>query len=120
MNYTHNIKLLLLDDRYKIIEDIDLLNEIKNILCQNNTNICNWNGKLENVTIKWDKKELNELQKHFLGDLFSSPIYEMDSIILEHTEKTIAKINSGKYNIKFYISRLICDKKINKYTCGTV
>lgn len=119
MNYTHNIKLLILDNDYKIIEDTNLLNEIKNMLCQNNTNVCNWNGRLKNITIQWFKKELNEIQQHFLGDLFSSPIYEMDSIILEHTEKTISKINS-KYIIKFHISRLICDKKINKDTCGNV
>ena len=119
MNYTHNIKLLILDHHSKIIEDIDLLNEIKNILCQNNTNFCNWNGRLKNITIQWFQKELNEIQQHFLGDLFSYPIYEMDSIILEHTEKTIAKINT-KYIIKFYISRLICDKKVSKDTFGNV
>lgn len=38
--------------------------------------------------------------------LFSCLIYEFNSIILQHTQETISKINC-KYIIKFYISRII-------------
>ena len=110
MEYTHNLKIILLDNN-NIIEDKVTLNEIKSILSKNNTHIIKWNGQLQNFTIKWDKKELNEINQILMGDLFSYPIYEFDSIILQHTQETISKINC-KYIIKFYISRIICDKTV--------
>lgn len=119
MNYTHNLKILLLDTNNSIIKDDIFLDEIKNILCQNNTNLIEWNGKPMNITIKWEKKELNIIDKYFMGDLFSNPIYNFDSLILNHTQQIISKINS-KYIIKFHISRIICDKKICKDTCGEI
>ena len=48
-----------------------------------------------------------------MGDLFSLPIYQFDSIILHHTQQTIDNINC-KYIIKFYISRIIYDEIIDK------
>jgi hypothetical protein len=118
MEYTHNLKILLLDNK-NIIEDKVILNEIKSIISKNNTHIIKWNGQLQNFTIKWDKKELNDINLILMGDLFSSPIYEFDSIILQHTQETISKINC-KYIIKFYISRIINDKIINKDSIGLV
>ena len=118
MEYTHNLKIILLDNN-NIIEDKVILNEIKNILSKNSTHIIQWNGQLQNFTIKWDKKELNEINQILMGDLFSCPIYEFDSIILQHTQETISKINC-KYIIKFYISRIIYDKTINKDSIGFV
>ena len=117
--YTHNLKIILLDNNSNIVEDQFFLADIKNILSKSNIHPIEWNGKMENITIKWDKKKLSEVDKHFMGDLFSIPIYEMDSIILKHTENTISKINS-KYTIKFYISRIIADKICSKYTCDII
>lgn len=54
-----------------------------------------------------------------MGDLFANPIYDFDSIILHHTQKTISKIKC-KYDIKFYISRIIKDKIIHKNCIGLV
>lgn len=119
MEYTHNLQVLLFDNNDNIIEDNDFLDEIKNILCQNITNVMEWNGKLESFTIKWNKKELNKIDKHFVGDLFSSPAYDSDRIILNHVQKIITNINC-KYNIKFYLSRLICEKKINPDCVGII
>ena len=45
-----------------------------------------------------------------MGDLFSCPIYEKDSIIYQHTQQTVDSIRS-KYKIEFHISRLIGDKQ---------
>jgi len=45
MTHTHNLKIILLDKNNNIIEDIDILDEIKNILCLNNTNVLEWNNK---------------------------------------------------------------------------
>ena len=118
MDYTHNLKIILLDNN-NIIEDKDTLNEIKNVLSKNNTHIIKWNGHLQNFTIKWDKKELNDINQILMGDLFSYPIYDSDTIILDHTQETISKINC-KYTIKFYISRIIHDKRINKDSIGLV
>ena len=116
-SYTHNLKIILLDNNSNIVEDQFFLADIKNILSKSNTHPIEWNGKIENITIKWDKKRLTEIEKCLMGDLFSIPIYEMDSIILKHTENTISKINS-KYIIKFYISRIISDKICSKDTCN--
>lgn len=122
MNYTHNLKILLLDNKDNIIDDEVFLNEIKNILCQNNTIMLDWNGKPKNITIKWEQKKLSKLNKLFMGDLFACPIYEFDSIILNHTNNIILQqINSNKnYLIKFYISRIIIDKKIDQNSCGVI
>ena len=54
-----------------------------------------------------------------MGDLFASPIYEMDSLILKHIQTIISNIKS-KYNIKFHLSRIIRDKHICKDSVGTV
>ena len=54
-----------------------------------------------------------------MGDLFSYPIYEFDSIILQHTNKKISNIKC-KYIIKFYISRIIYDKKIDNNSFGII
>jgi len=119
MEYTHNLKLLLLDNNDNIIEDNVFLDQIKNILCQNSTNILKWNGQNENFIIKWNQVELSNINKHFMGDLFACPMYENDKIVLNHTQQTISKINS-KYTIKFYISRIIYEKKNLKDTVGII
>jgi hypothetical protein len=119
MEYTHNLKIILIDNNNSIIEDNIILNEIKNILSKNHTHKIEFNGKIQNFTIKWDKKDLTEINQTLMGDLFSYPIYELDHIILHHTHETISNINC-KYIIKFHISRLIYDKKINKNTCGLI
>ena len=103
----------------KLTKDIQTLNEIKSILCENNKHSLNWEGKTNNFIIKWDKLELSYLNQILMGDLFSYPIYEFDSIILQHTQETISKINC-KYKIKFYLSRIINDKKIDKNSIGFV
>jgi len=118
MEYTHNLKIILVDNN-SIIEDKFILNEIKNILSKNNTHKIEWNGQLLDITIKWDKKELNEINQTLMGDLFSLPIYQFDSIILHHTQQTIDNINC-KYNIRFYISRILYDKIIDKNSIGLV
>ena len=118
MEYTHNLKIILLNNN-NIIEDKDTLNEIKNILSKNNTHTIEWNDEPQNFTIKWDKKELSDINQTLMGDLFSHPIYDLDRIILQHTQETISKIKC-KYIIKFYISRIIYDKIINKNSIGLI
>ena len=94
---------------------------IKSILSKNNTHKIEWNGRVVDITIKWDKKELNTINQSLMGDLFSCPIYEFDTIILRHTQETISKMNVNcKYLIKLYLSRTICDKRINKDSAGFV
>jgi len=119
MIYSHNLKVLLLDNSKNIIEDELVLNEIKDVLSKSNTISLLLNGKLENITINWERQRLSKMQDYFMGDLFANPIYEFDSIILNHTREVISKIEC-KYIIKFYISRIISDKIINKYSVGYV
>lgn len=119
--YTHNLKIILIDSNGNIILDNDFLDEIKNTLCQLNTKKVQWNNKNTDITIKWDRKELNNIEKQFMGDLYSNPICNFDSIIVNHTNQIISNINNtSNYNIKFYISRLIGDKTICRDSYGVV
>ena len=119
--YTHNLKIILVDSSGNIILDNYLLDEIKNTLCQLNTNKVQWNNQNIDITIKWHRKELNNIEKQFMGDLYSNPIYNFDSIIVNHTNQIISNINNtSNYNIKFYISRLIGDKTICRDSYGVI
>ena len=119
--YTHNLKIILVDSTGNIILDNDFLDEIKNTLCQLNTTKVMWNNQNVNISIKWERKELNNIEKQFMGDLYSNPPYNLDSIIVNHTNQIISSINNkSNYNIKFYISRLIGDKTICKDSYGVV
>ena len=56
-----------------------------------------------------------------MGDLFSEPIYNSDSIILNHTNEIISRVNNNSnYIIKFYISRLIGDNTVCLDGCGII
>ena len=119
--YTHNLKIILVDTNGSIVSDNDFLDEIKNTLCQLNTKKIQWNSKNLDVTIKWHRKELNNIEKQFMGDLYSYPMYDFDSIIVNHTNQIISNINNtSNYNIKFYISRLIGNKQVCGNSFGIV
>ena len=75
------------------------MDEIKTIFNEPQSHIMERNIKRD---IEWKRQPLNKIQNHFMGDLFASPIYETDSIIYNHTKKTINNIKS-KYKIHFYI-----------------
>lgn len=108
--HSHNLKIILVDNNGNIVEDQIQLHLIKNMFCEPQTHIMELTGKRENITIVWNRKKLDKIQTCFMGDLFASPIYEIDSIILKHTQITIDSIISN-YKIKFYISRLIVDRQ---------
>jgi hypothetical protein len=119
--YTHNLKIILVDGDGNIVLDNDFLDEIKNALCLSNMKKVQWNGKKMDIIIQWHRKELNNIQKQFMGDLFTNPAYESDSIIVNHTTQIISSINNKcNYNIHFYISRVVGDKTICKDSCGVV
>ena len=111
---THNLKIIFLDDHNKVVEDVDFLQEIQTVLQQENTHDLEWNGVQQPFTIRWDKVPLNSIDKHFVGELFARPAYHQDSIIIEHTEKTLSSIPAHLhgYDIRFYISRLLCDTRM--------
>ena len=110
MSHTHNLKLLFVDTSGNIVEDEEYMDEIKKIFCEPQSHKILWTRKREVYTIIWTRKQLDKLQTHFMGDLFSCPIYEKDSIILIHTQKTINSIPNPKYRILFYISRVVGDR----------
>ena len=119
-SYTHNLKIILIDND-NIVLDNDLLNEIKNKLCQLNITTVKWNNKNISVSIQWHRKELNNIDKHFMGDLFVNSIYDFDSILINHTKQIISSINNNSnYTVKFYIFRLIGDKTICSDSYGVV
>jgi len=117
--YTHNLKIILLTPAGNIILDGDFLDEIKNALCLTNTIKTHWNGKKIDVTIKWCRKQLNGIETQFMGDLFSNPAYEIDSIIVNHVAEIISNINNtSNCIVKFHMTRLVGDRTICKDTCN--
>lgn len=119
--FTHNLKIILVDTSGNIVLDNDFLDEIKNVLCQLNTKDVKWNTENIKATIQWHRKELNNIEKQFMGDLFLNSIYHYDSIIVNHTTQVISSINKkSNYSIKFYITKPIGDKKICPDSYGIV
>lgn len=120
-SYTHNIKIILVDTNENIVTNNDFLDEIKNVLCQSNTKNIRWNMQNIKITLQWEKKELNNIEKHLMGDLFLNSIYDYDSIIVNHTTQTISSVNNkSNYSVKFYITRCIGDKKVCSDSYGIV
>jgi hypothetical protein len=119
--YTHNLKIIMVDSDENIVLDNEILDEIKNALCQSNTKQIQWNGKKIDIILQWHRKELNKIQQQFMGDLFANPMYDSDSIIVNHASQVISSVKH-KHNcdIKFYISRVIGDKTICKDSGGIV
>ena len=119
--YTHNLKIILVDSSENIVLDNDFLDEIKNTLCQTNTKKVQWNNQNIGVTIKWHRKELTNIEKQFMGDLYSNPAYNFDSIIVNHATQIISNINNtSNYNIKFYISRVVGDPTVCRNSYGVI
>lgn len=117
----YNLKILLFDKNENIIQDDDFLEKIKEKLMENNTYNFLLNLKLEPFTIQWQRLTIGKKSKHFMGDLFSYPIYEIDSIIYKHTEQTIRSFASEtKYSIHFHISRILADKVIHPEAAGVI
>jgi len=109
-SYTHNLKIVLVDSNGNIVVDDEYLDEVKQTLCQLTTKKVHWNRQNVEITMKWHRKELTPIEQQFMGDLFSSPIYSLDGIILDHTRQIISSINPDpRYRILFHISRLIGD-----------
>jgi hypothetical protein len=109
--YTHNLNIVFVDASGNIVEDEEYMDEIKKIFCEPQSHTISWTQKRAIYTILWTRKKLDTLQRHVMGDLFSYPIYEKDSIILIHTQKTINSIPNPKYKIRFHISRVAGDKQ---------
>ena len=126
MMYTHNLKIILVDKQNNIITntntDDSFLASVKAKFTKNIIHPIEWNGKMENISVQWFQNPLNDVQKYFMGDLFACPIYEMDSILVKHCEKTIASCitDNKEYSIRFHISRIIRDKQICLDTGGCV
>ena len=113
MEFSYNMKLLLLDENNKVVEDQLFLDEVKNILCQSNSCTLFWNGKYHIFSYQWIKKDLDELEKYFMGDLFLCPIYTFENVLEEHVQQILSRFET-KYSIIFYIHKIIGEKKICK------
>jgi len=107
IGYTYNLKLLLFDDNFNLVNDELELDRIKKHLLEDKPIFMKINGNFTDVTIKWDKKEISVIDEYFMGDLFANPIYNNDSLIMTHTQQRLIHAYS-KYNIKFHITRLMC------------
>lgn len=136
-NYTHNLKIALCDiygnivvsdftnELGVVIKLNERLDKIKEELCKTNTHEFTWNNKLCPFTITWTKIPLTKTNHYFMGDLCTNSIYDFDSILQKHTEITMKNFADKNYlaegyTIRFYITRLIGDKKPLSQSFGDV
>uniref|UniRef100_A0A6C0E3J3 Uncharacterized protein n=1 Tax=viral metagenome TaxID=1070528 RepID=A0A6C0E3J3_9ZZZZ len=109
--YIYNMKIAVLDKNGNIITlNFGLLNEIKSHLCKTNTHVIEINNKSNSIDVKWDKLKMNHVADYLCGDLYSKPSCMIDEIIFEHTMKTVKQIEqtyNNKYQIMFYISKIV-------------
>jgi len=103
-HFTHNLKVLIFDKNNDLVEDENLLREIKEKL----------QNKRTYLAIQWEIKKLNKIQSHFMGDLFTSSTCDSDSLIYEHMENALKDIekelNIINKKIRFHITRMPVDK----------
>jgi hypothetical protein len=110
--FTHNLKILIIDSKDEIVEDEELLTKIKERLADSYTHSIFTPPNTQHpwvITVKWELHPLTKLQSHFMGDLFSQPNYSLDSVIYEHTEKTLKQLEKEfkmSNKIRFHISRM--------------
>lgn len=93
--YTHNLKLSLINslNQQPIENQEELLQEIKAAL-HNNTYVHfqTFNGYSFHHSVKWTQIRTPNPLPNQLGDLFSRPLYDFDSLLYEHTYKTLELI----------------------------
>jgi len=124
LKYTHNLKILIIDSNNDIVEDPELLSKIKEKLAEPYTHSLFTPPNTQHpwvITIKWELQPLTKLQSHFMGDLFSQPNYSLDSVIYEHTEKTLKQLEKEfkiSNKIRFHISRMPSDNHSLKGKLG--
>ena len=118
--YTHNLKIILVDNNGNIVLDNDFINEIKNTLCKANTLPVQWNGEIIDVSIKWHKINLNHFNSHLFGDFFAFPAFNSEFIIFNHTFNVISNFKKHGFTVKFNISKLLVDYNICLDSCGSV
>jgi len=107
-NFTHNLKVLLIDVNENIVENNKLLSTIKEMLQTTYSHLI----IDKNTTIDWKLRILTKLQSHFMGDLFAKyPAIIYDTVIYDHIENSVKQIEqdlciSSQYKIRFHISRM--------------
>lgn len=124
--YTHNLKVILVDKSGNIIDKNNVfLGLVKRKLCEVNYHNVFINNQAEKIVIKWDKLELNETEKHFMGDLFKYSIYGFDSLVIKHVKEVIEEVVYDSLiqqdgTINFYVSKLPSDKTTCSQMIGLV
>jgi len=89
--FTHilDIKIIHNSDG-DLVKNKDLLKIVKKQLIEYNyTQIITWNDKSTDVTLSWKKKKWAFPYNKFIGGLVLNSPYNTDTIIQEHTNKTI-------------------------------
>ena len=112
--YTHNLHLLLCDNKNEVVDNDELLNQIKNKLISQDFN--HWyisNGESISYTIRWIyiKPTTNETKKNrYLGDLFTNVSFHDDATLYKHIKRTIKLLEMNfipdtSFRILFYLTR---------------
>lgn len=115
--YTHNLKILIVDENDEVINDNECLIKIKEKLQNSYTHKIDTQSviKIPSITLHWDLHSLSKIQSYFMGDLFACPTFDYDTILYSHTEKTLKIIENElgmKHKIKFHISRMPYNKSL--------
>jgi len=112
---THNLHILIKSTYDKDINDNYILKkvyeELANIPIRRNIL---WNDQKIDTLIYWKKEQLNDIERHFMGDLFTTSIhndslqYKLTKIALREIENNIKKtMTNTQWKIIFHISKLL-------------
>lgn len=108
-NYTYNLKIIFTNeknDKEVIIDDVELEN-IKYQLSKEIIHSFKYKNKIyKDIKVKWMKKDLNNIEQHFYGDLFTCCRNIKDCILIKHTRLSLEYLNNTQYDVKFYISKM--------------
>ena len=115
LQFTHNLNILILDDKFNIIHNKSLLEDIyyefvDKIIIKN---AILFDNKTE-IHLYWKKIVLNEMQNKFMGNLFIKSaysdivLYSATKFLLNEIENKLKKRTVNKnWKIEFYISKLL-------------
>ena len=115
LQFTHNLNILILDNKFNIIQNKSLLEDIYSEFVDKiiTKNLVWFDNKIE-ISLFWKKIILNEVQNKFIGNLFTKSsysdivLYAATKILLNEIENKLKKRTINKnWKIEFYISKLL-------------
>lgn len=112
--YTHNLKIILVDENHEMIENSSLMELIYGEIADT---IIHQKGKMGNyefdIHFRWERIRLTPIQTQFMGSLFTTSLYsdhvlnQATQTCLKEIEKDLQATTHETWKLLFYISKLL-------------